>query len=318
MSKGYTILKKGLYFKLKFIDLQQTIQNIKIMKDVQTEIVPIVDEDLFIVLNHPDADFNYSVHYHPEYEINLVMNTYGERIVGDSIEPFKDMDLVMIGPNLAHKWCGRIVEGNHVITIQFSEQFTNLPILNKRLFTPIKKLLSDAQRGICFSHEAQLKLKDKIIELTRMQGFQTVLAFLSLLYELSISDRYTLTSNRYDIKDTILSSKSRRIAKVCSYIEEHFYGDISLSGAASLIGMTDSAFSHFFKSKTNTTFIDYLNNLRIAKACQLLTETDQTVTEICYNSGFNNMSNFIRMFKKKKQYTPNEYRVFMGQILLKY
>ena len=87
---------------------------------------------------------------------------------------------------------------------------------------------------------------------------------------------------------------------------------------AELVGMSDSAFSHFFKSKTNTTFIDYVNSLRIAKACQLLSDTNQTVSEICYSSGFNNMSNFIRMFKKKKQYTPNEYRAFMSQILLKY
>lgn len=288
------------------------------MKDVQKEIVPIVDEDLFIVLNHPDADFDYSVHYHPEYEINLVMNTHGERIVGDSVEPFNSLDLVMIGPNVAHKWCGKVVEGNHVITIQFSDQFMNLPILNKRLFAPVRKLLVDAQRGICFSQEAQLKLKDKIIELTRMQGFQTVLAFLSLLYELSISDRYTLISNRYDTKETVMSSKSRRIAKVCGYMEEHYSDNISLTDVATLIGMSDSAFSHFFKSKTNTTFIDYLNNLRIAQACQLLTETNQTVAEICYSCGFNNMSNFIRMFKKKKQYTPNEYRNFMSQILLKY
>ncbi len=288
------------------------------MKDIQKEIIPIVDEDLFIVLNHPNAEFDYSVHYHPEYEINLVMNTYGERIVGDSIEVFKDIDLVMIGPNLSHKWCGKVVEGNHVITIQFSESFLYLPILNKRLFAPIKKLLNDSKQGVCFSRDAQLKIKDKIIELTRLQGFQTALTFFSLLYDLAISDRYTLVSNKYDTRDTVLASKSRRIAKVCSYVEAHFTESIVLSDVAELVGMSDSAFSHFFKSKTNTTFIDYVNSLRIAKACQLLSDTNQTVSEICYNSGFNNMSNFIRMFKKKKQYTPNEYRAFMSQILLKY
>lgn len=293
-------------------------QKLQKMKEIKKEIIPIIDEDLFIVLNHPNADFNYSIHYHPEYEINLVMNTYGERIVGDSVEPFNDIDLAMIGPNVGHKWCGKVVEGNHVITIQFAENFLDLPILNKRLFAPIKKLLNDAKHGISFSKETQLKTKDRIIELTRMQGFQTVLAFFSLLYSLAISDRYTLVSNKYDTRDTVLNAKSRRITKVCSYIEEHFYDSICLSDVAGLVGMSDSAFSHFFKSKTNTTFIDYLNNLRIAKACQLLSETNQTVSEICYNCGFNNMSNFIRMFKKKKQYTPNEYRTFMSQILLKY
>lgn len=304
--------------KKKFIILQRTIQNIKKMKDIQKEIVPIVDEDLFIVLNHPDADFNYSVHYHPEYEINLVMNSHGERIVGDSIEPFDELDLVMIGPNIGHKWCGKVVEGNLVITIQFSEQFLNLPILNRRLFAPIKKLLLDAKQGINFSKEAKTKIKDKIIELTHMKGFQTVLAFFSILYDLSISDRYTLVSSKYDVRDTILTTKSRRIAKTCNYIETHYQDEISLSVVAGLVGMSDSAFSHFFKSKTGSTFIDYITSIRIAKACQLLSETNQTVSEICYNCGFNNMSNFIRIFKKKKQYTPNEYRTFMSQILLKY
>ena len=179
-------------------------------------------------------------------------------------------------------------------------------------------MLNDSKQGVCFSRDAQLKIKDKIIELTRLQGFQTALAFFSLLYDLAISDRYTLVSNKYDTRDTVLASKSRRIAKVCSYVEAHFTESIVLSDVAELVGMSDSAFSHFFKSKTNTTFIDYVNSLRIAKACQLLSDTNQTVSEICYSSGFNNMSNFIRMFKKKKQYTPNEYRAFMSQILLKY
>lgn len=288
------------------------------MKEIQKELVPIIDEDLFIVLNHPNADFDYAVHYHPEYEINLVINTYGERIVGDSVESFKDVDLVMIGPNIAHKWCGKTVEGNLVITIQFSDDFLNLPILNRRLFAPIRRLLLDSNRGLCFSKEKQEKMKDKIIGLTKMHGFQTVLEFFSLLYEFATSDYRMLVSSRYGTHDTIMSTKSRRITKVCQYIEGHYLDSISLTEVAELVGMSDSAFSHFFKNKTGTTFIDYLNNLRIAKACQLLSETTQTVSEVCFNSGFNNVSNFIRMFKKRKQYTPNEYREFMGQILLKY
>lgn len=288
------------------------------MKEIQKELVPIIDEDLFIVLNHPNADFNYAVHYHPEYEINLVVNTYGERIVGDSIQPFKDLDLVMIGPNIAHKWCGKTVEGNLVITIQFSDDFLNLPILNRRLFAPIKQLLLDANRGVCFPEETQRRAKEIIMGLTQMHGFQTVLSFFSLLYELATSNRYTLVSSRYATHDTIMTTKSRRITKVCQYIEEHYIDSVSLSDVAQIVGMSDSAFSHFFKTKTGTTFIDYLNNLRIAKACQLLSETNQTVSEVCFNSGFNNISNFLRMFKKRKQYTPNEYRDFMRQILLKY
>ena len=96
------------------------------MKDIQKEITPIAADDLFIVLNHPNAKFDYPVHYHPDYEINLVMDTYGSRIVGDSVEAFEALDLIMIGPNLPHAWKGEVVEGNHVITIQFSFYSFNL------------------------------------------------------------------------------------------------------------------------------------------------------------------------------------------------
>lgn len=288
------------------------------MKDLQREIVPIVDEDFFIVLNHPNAEFDYPVHYHSEYEINLVMGTDGQRIVGDSIEGFEEMDLAMVGPNIGHAWRGDKVEGNHVITIQFSEAFLNMPIISKRLFRPIQQLLIDSKRGIKFSKAAQTKMKDEIIELTRMQGFQTVLSFFSLLNEMANSDRYSLVSTHYDVSGTLQNTKSRRIAKVCEYMEQHFRNTISLSDMASLVGMSDTAFSHFFKSKTNMTFIDYLNDMRIAHACQLLSETDKTISEVCYSSGFNNISNFIRTFKKRKQMTPNAYRDFINQMLIKY
>lgn len=288
------------------------------MKDIQKEITPISAEDLFIVLDHPNAKFDYPVHYHSDYEINLVMNDSGKRIVGDSIESFDELDLVIIGPNLSHAWRGERVNGNHVITIQFSDQLLNFPILQKRMFNPIKQLLFESQRGLTFSLETKLQMKEKILLLTKMQGFHTVLEFLSILNDLSIADRHVLVSNIFDTKDTVRTSKSRRIAKACTYIETHIEDVIKLSDVSSLVNMSESAFSHFFKKKTNCTFIDYITNLRIAKACQMLSETSNTVAEICYSSGFNNLSNFIRIFKKKKGMTPNEYRLFLKQMLIKY
>ena len=288
------------------------------MKDIQNEITPISSEDLFIVLNHPNATFDYPIHFHSDYEINLVMNERGKRIVGDSIEPFGELDLVMIGPNLSHAWQGEIVNGNHVITIQFSDQLLNFPILQKRMFVPIKKLLLESQRGLTFSTETKLLVRDRILKLTKMTGFHSVLEFFSILYDLSTSQRHVLVSNIFDTKDTIRTSKSRRIAKVCAYIETNLVDSIKLSDVSLLVNMSESAFSHFFKKKTNCTFIDYVTNLRIAKACQMLSETSNTVAEICYSSGFNNLSNFIRIFKKKKAMTPSEYRIYLQQMLIKY
>lgn len=288
------------------------------MKEIQKEITPLSDNDLFIVLNHPSAKFDYPVHHHSDYEINLVIDTYGKRIVGDSEEEFSSLDLVMIGPNIPHAWQGEVVEGNHVVTIQFSEKLLNFPILEKRLFKQIKELLYESQRGICFSEKTKLEIKDKILRLTKMQGFQTVLEFFSILHKLSISDRTVLMGNKYDTQSIVRISKSRRIAKVCDYIENNFENQVKLSDVAAMVNMSESAFSHFFKKKTRCTFIDYVINLRVAKACQMLSETTHSIAEICFLCGFNNLSNFIRIFKKKKGSTPSEYRALIEQMLIKY
>lgn len=288
------------------------------MKEFQKEITPLAGDDLFIVLNHQCAKFDYPVHYHGDFEINLVMDTYGKRIVGDSIEEFSRLDLVMIGPNVPHAWQGEVIEGNHVVTIQFSDKLLSYPILEKRLFSNIRNLLYDAQRGLVFPDKTKAEMKEKILQLTKMQGFQTVLEFFSILNELSVSDRRVLVSNQFDSQDIVRTSKSRRIAKVCEYIDQNFEEPVTLGEVASLVGMSESAFSHFFKKKTNTSFKDYLTNHRITKACQMLSETTHSIAEICMACGFNNLSNFIRIFKKKKGTTPSEYRVMIEQMLIKY
>ena len=168
------------------------------MHEFQKEIIPISDDDMFIILNHYDANFDYPVHYHDEYEINLVLGTSGMRIVGDSVQPFQDIDLVMTGKNLPHAWRGETVEGNHVITIQFSADMLQLKILNKRLFSHIKQLLIESQQGILFSKATAEAVKDKIIKLTQLQGFDSLLEFFSLLSELADSKYTSMVSNHYD------------------------------------------------------------------------------------------------------------------------
>ena len=288
------------------------------MKDYKKEITPISEDDLFIVLDHPNAKFDYPVHYHTDYEINLVLNASGTRIVGDNEEPFGKVDLVMTGPNLPHAWKSDCIEGHHVITIQFPEKILEYQILQKRLFSSIKGLLVESRRGLSFTDAADLPVVEKIIRLTRMQGFQTALEFLSILYSLSIANRQVLVSNQYDQSAIVSSAKSRRVLKVCDYIEKHYEESVKLADVSSLVNMSESAFSHFFKKKTGCSFIDYLNNIRIAKAAMMLSDTTQSINEICYSCGFNNTSNFIRIFKKIKGTTPSEYRSYIQQMLIKY
>lgn len=281
------------------------------------EIVPINNEDMFIILNHPNAKFDYGLHCHPEYEINLVLGTHGTRVVGDSTEEFGEMDLVIVGSNMPHMWMADPSE-NIQITIQFSADLLKYQIMSKRSFAPIRQMLIDAQQGLQFTGPEGNLIKDKILELTKMQGFQTTMQFLNILNMMATSGRRVLVSNMYDLSNIILTSKSRRIAKVCEHIEKNITQDLSLSEVAALVNMSESAFSHFFKKRTGITYINYVTNLRIAKACNLLADTTHSASEICYDCGFNNISNFIRIFTKKKGMTPIEYRKYITQLITKY
>jgi AraC-like DNA-binding protein len=256
------------------------------------------------------------VHYHPEYEINLVMGCTGTRVVGDSEETFGPIDLVMVGPSLPHAWKSKDVT-NHVITIQFSQELSQYPMLSKRIFAPIRQLLQDAENGLSFEGPEQESIKEQIISLTRMQGFQSVTAFLNILSTMANANRKRLVSGLFE-SDLGSSTKSRRIAKVCEYIDQNLDKDLSLAEVAALVNMSESAFSHFFKKRTGLSYINYVNNQRIAKACTLLSDTTLSASEICYDCGFNNKSNFIRIFRKKKNMTPIEYRKYIGQMLIKY
>ena len=287
------------------------------MNQILQEIVPITEDDLFIIFNRPNAKFSYPIHSHPEYEINLVMNTSGTRVIGDNEEEFNGLDLVMTGPNIPHVWKSAS-ETNHVITIQFSKELLGDQIISKRVFMPIRQLLIDSIQGLHFHGPDAEKLKDEIMELLHMQGFQTATKFFSILCSMATATKRKLVSNLYESEILINISKSRRITKACKYIEENISQKISLADVALLVNMSESAFSHFFKKKTGISFITHVNNLRVAKACDLLINTSLSASEICYDCGFNNKSNFIRIFTKKKQMTPIEYRKYYNQLLTKY
>ena len=278
------------------------------------EITPISDDDFFIILDHHNAKFDFPLHYHPELELNLVLNSSGKRIIGDSIQEYHGSDLVLVGPNIPHAWTGDAKNNKaQVITIQFHENFLHETTLNRKLLLPIKEMIQNSKRGILFSQDTIAALTHKIKRLSESQDFDSMLRFLSLLYDLSIARKTKmLASSSYVNNYTI--SKSRRIEKVTNYIKENLNQKIQIKQVADLINMSESAFSHFFKKCTNSSFSDYINDLRVGHASRLLIETEHNISEICYETGFNNISNFNRIFKKKMSYTPSQYREFQRSI----
>lgn len=270
------------------------------------EITPLSDDEFFIVLNHLNAKFDFPIHYHPEFEMNLVLHSRGKRIIGDSIEEYGHSDLVLIGPNTPHAWTGQ-EENVQVITLQFQTDFLSDKAFSRKLVLPIKEMLERSKMGVLFSPETTAYIQERILKLTETRQFDSFLEFLSILYDLAISrNQRTLSSLAY--VGQFDTSKSRRIKLVNQYLYEHLSDQIMINDVAKLVSMTPSAFSHFFKKRTQRSFSDYLADIRIGNAARLLIETEKNIAEICFDSGFNNISNFNRTFKSKKGCTPGEFR----------
>lgn len=288
--------------------------------NIQQEITPLNEDDFFIIRNFKDAKFDYALHQHSDFELNMVIDSYGTRCIGDSLENFGNLDIVLIGPHLPHIWNGVIEKGNHVVTLQFHDTTINYPILQKRIFKPIHSLLASAGRGIVFEGDRQkAEIRDKILRLTECKGIHSATGFLALLDFMSdIPGKRPLASASYQSTYFPNNTRSRRISKVCDFVSKNYSCQIKLSDISTIINMSESAFCHFFKKKTGKNFVDYLNEVRIGHAARMLYETTDSISEICYSCGFNNLSNFIRVFKKLHMETPSEYRKKMQEICSKF
>lgn len=275
------------------------------------EITPVAQNGFFVVLDYPigSGKLDYPLHSHPEFEINLIIEGQGSRTVGDSIEDIPPVDLALLGPNLYHCWYnypGKISRP-HVVTIQFDQSMLPEKILNSHLMQKIKKMLENSDRGICFRGTARDEATKKIIQLTGLKGFEQYIQLLDLLNFLAESDEYDiLASANYSDHNSI--SRSRRIKTVFAYIERNYTNEISMKEVAGIINMSESAFSHFFKKRTNQTFTRYLNNIRLGHASRQLIETTDRISEVCFSCGFSNISYFNRLFIKKYGLTPKDYR----------
>lgn len=276
------------------------------------EITPLSERDCFYIADRTKTEFTYPIHNHVEYELNFIAHGAGvRRVVGDSSEVIGDYDLVLItGKELEHVWEQHECKSPKIreITIQFSSDFLHGGLLQKNQFTTIRNMLDRAQCGLAFPMEAIFKVYNQLDRLaTEEQGFMAVIDFLTILYELSLfTEARQLSSSSFAKIETV--NESRRVQKVQRYINTHYQEEIRLSQLADLVGMTPVAFSRFFRLRTGKTLSDYIIDIRLGFATRLLVDSSCTVAEICYDTGFNNLSNFNRMFKRKKGCSPKEFR----------
>ena len=251
-------------------------------------------------------------HYHPEFELVVILKSTGTRFIGDNIEKFNVGELVLMGKNLPHMWLNdnEYFEENskleaYAIAIHFSENFAGKGFLKMPEMSAIEKLLEKAHYGIKFSGDLTGLIKS-VTNLKNLDGFDRAIAFIQILNVLANHNDYKLLSSVGFVNSFKMTGK-KNLENIYEFIIKNFKNNITLTDVASIACMNPSAFSRSFKRINRKTFSEYLNEVRVGYACKLLIEEKYNVSEICFESGFNNLSNFNRQFKKVTNYAPTEY-----------
>lgn len=276
------------------------------------EITPLMGKDVLYIADRHKKEFTYPIHNHSVYELNFVENAKGvRRIVGDSQEVIGDYDLCLItSPDLEHVWEQNECHSDDIreITVQFDFSMSDETLFGRNPYASITRMMQEAKKGLSFPLQAIMKVYGLLDTLSSVKdSFYAVQQFLTILYELSrCENARTLASSSY-AKVTV-EDDSRRILKVKNFISKNYMNELRLPELASLAGMSSSAFSRFFKLHTGRNISEYIIDLRLGYAARMLVDTAKSISEIGFDCGFNNLSNFNRIFKKKKGCSPSEFR----------
>ncbi len=251
-------------------------------------------------------------HYHPELELVYVTKSSGTRFIGDSIERFREGEVILIGKNLPHMWLnddeyfsdsGTLMA--EATAIHFKQDFLGHDFLEAPEVKNIKELIEKSRYGLKFDSLGE-KTKNEIEQLDRGSSFEKLVRFINILNDLANHRRKTILSSEGYL-NAFKRTNNKNVDKVYEYIFNNFDKKIVLGEVAEIANMNPSAFSRFFKRVNRKTFKEYVNEIRIGYACKLLSEHRYNITRICYESGFNNISNFNRQFKKITGKSPSQY-----------
>lgn len=267
-------------------------------------------ENSLSIHNYPEAsnDFAPKWHFHPEIEIVFVDGGVGKRHIGNHVSNYTDGDLIMIGANLPHfGFTDRLTGHKSEIVIHMNEDFLGPEFLELPEIRSIKQLFKRSKQGIIFHSETKKNIGLQMQELLDLSPFERMISFLKVLKALSDSEDYALLNVDY----VLLESKpqdTQRLDTIYSLVRSEFTRPIPLSEAANAISMSEQSFSRYFKNKTGKTFTQFVNDYRLVHAAKLLSEEHLSITNICYESGFNNFSHFNKKFKAFTGKSPSQYR----------
>ena len=281
--------------------------------------VSLNPESSFNILRKKGLDFYNQWHFHPEVELIYIHKGRGTRFIGTDVHRFEPDELFLFGSNLAHMWrCDPeyFMENSklkaEVTIIYFHHDFLGDKFFNIPELKSIDSLLEKAKLGIKITGDTKVSIKELMSKLSEVKGLERITMLLTILEKMASSkEKQYINPVYHEVK--IDRSEANRLNKIFQYISDNFQRKITLSEIASVANLSAKAFCRYFKSKTRKTFYDFLLEVRVAHACNLLLEKEMTIYEVCYDCGFNNLSNFNRYFKKIMHKTPTNYkREFMN------
>lgn len=262
----------------------------------------------FRVTLFEDNEFPAAWHFHKEYELTYIIKSTGIRYVGNSMDTFENDDLVMVGANLPHCWktIGEQTEPVTCIIIQWDESLLQ-NWLDKEEIQHIHELLKRSQRGIKFNIEFAKAIKEHLLQLVEAQSFERLILFLQILQKLATTNAFNLLAGS-SFSESLSSTESERINTIYTYLKEHHLDKITLNDIANEVAMSNDTFCRFFKKTFNTSFFSFLNEYKVSIASKMLIDTDLSVSEIGYETGYNNLTFFHRQFQKHMGMSPSKYR----------
>lgn len=276
--------------------------------------VPVDEAHSFRVTDEVVSYFYNPLHFHPELELTYVLKGKGTRFIGYHVESFFPGDLVLVGPNLPHCWKNDpeyYAKNSNLkaqaIVVQFKEDFAGSVFFELPELLPLKNLILDSKRGIKIYGKTKEKIKVRLEILTNQTGTGRLTNLLEILDIMALSKEKT-SLTEMDSHRLMPPVQMKKLNDVYQYTLDHFKEDVSLEEIAGVANMTPNAFCRFFKSHNRKTYIQFINEIRIANACKLLGNTSISITQIAYESGFNNLAHFNRVFKKHKKIVPFYYR----------
>ncbi len=250
------------------------------------------------------------LHVHPEYEIVLNVTGNGTRVAGDSVEIFDHYDLVVYGPDLRHFWNfykkDETDTGRHAMMCHFRRESLGEPLLSQFETAELRRLLSDAARGIAFTPETGKAAEEPMRRLLTETGMKKMVSLFRLLEILSSAERFKILSGESSAGSREIIDG--RLTSVCTFVRDNFFRPIPVKEVATITKMSPHSFSRFFSRSTGSGFVDYVNQVRTNKACYLLRETDHQINEIVFECGFSTVSNFNKQFRKHAGMSARDYR----------